>query len=60
MKLQDAIQTAARVFAQRGQYRPSHCDVRCTINDLVDRHYNQDRAFRKVRAILTGAEICNQ
>jgi hypothetical protein len=62
MKLQEAIETAARAFAQRGEYHPSHCDVRCTINDLIDGNtsYHQDRAFHKVRAILAGAEICNQ
>lgn len=59
MKLKEAIETAARMFAQRGEYRPSHCDVRCTINELVDRSYSQDRAFQKVRSILAGAEICN-
>lgn len=62
MKLQEAIETAARAFAQRGEYHPSHCDVRCTINDLIDgsTSYHQDRAFHKVRAMLAGAEICNQ
>ncbi len=57
-------QMAAEAFGAIGNRRPSHCDVRCAINDLIDGYerdgaivyhgYNQDRAFRRVRAILAS------
>ena len=52
MSLKDAITEAVRHFASRGEFEPSPCDVRCMLNDIVTRHYNQERAFRKVRSAL--------
>jgi hypothetical protein len=49
-------------FAQTGNRRPSHCDVRCACNDVIDSYardgytvterYSQDKAHRAVLAIL--------
>jgi hypothetical protein len=55
--LQHAIETAAEIFAERGERKPSLCDVRCLINDLTAEnnpswYYNQEKAFRRVRRIL--------
>jgi hypothetical protein len=62
MNLQQAKIEAARHFASRGEFSPSHCDVRCAVNDLTAdnpgicaRGYNQDRAFRDVRRMLATA-----
>ena len=52
MNLKDAITEAVRHFASRGEFAPSLCDVRCILNDLVTRHYDQEKAFRKVRSAL--------
>ena len=52
MNLKDAITEAVRHFAAKGEFEPSPCDVRCLINDLVARHYNQEKAFLKVRSAL--------
>ena len=67
MKLSNAIEYAAQYFASVGEFYPSHCDVRCTINDLtrenprIMRHgYDQDRAFARVRNILKNAAIVQQ
>ena len=56
--------TIADGFAGSGNFTPTHCDVRCAVNDLLDglerdghdvRHdYNQNRAFRQVRRLLGG------
>jgi hypothetical protein len=52
----------AGIFIQSGNLTPSHCDVRCAINDLMDGYerdghkvhhgYDQDRAFHRVRGII--------
>ena len=57
--LDNAITTAAEIFAGRGETRPSACDVRCLINDLTAENsprwsYNQEKAFRRVRRILAN------
>lgn len=63
MNVKEAINEAARHFAQAGNFRPSHCDVRCLINDLTEdnpgvraRGYDQDRAHNAVCRILSAAE----
>lgn len=53
---------AADHFAQKGDRSPSHCDVRCVCNDILESYerdgytvphgYSQDKAHREVRAIL--------
>ena len=66
MTIRDAIQEAARHFASRGEFSPSHCDVRCFINDLthvnpriVREGYNQDLAHKRVCNLLKAAAIFN-
>jgi hypothetical protein len=65
MTITQAIEQAAQYFASVGEFSPSHCDVRCTINDLTQDNarisrdgYNQDLAFKRVRNILKAAAIC--
>ena len=60
----DAIQQTAQHFASVGEFSPSHCDVRCMINDLtqdnpriVREGYNQDVAFARVLNLLKKAAI---
>lgn len=57
MNVTQAIYHVAQRY-QRGD-KPSHCDVRCQINDLVADNerisrngYDQDRAFMRVRRAL--------
>jgi hypothetical protein len=64
MTIKDAIQQAAQHFASVGEFSPSHCDVRCMINDLtqdnpriVREGYNQDVAFARVCNLLKSAAI---
>ena len=64
MNIKDAIQQTAQHFASIGEFSPSHCDVRCFINDLtqdnariVREGYNQDAAFARVRNLLKTAAI---
>lgn len=65
MNLTEAKTEAARGFLRAGNLRPSHCDVRCTINDLTAdnaricaRGYDQDRAHRDVcRMIRIAAAV---
>lgn len=64
MNISNAIEHAAQYFASIGEFYPSHCDVRCLINDItqdkpriVREGYNQDRAFSRVRNILKNATI---
>ena len=64
MTTKEAIQEAARYFASVGEFSPSHCDVRCAINDLtqdnariVREGYNQDLAFTRVLNLLKTAAI---
>ena len=57
--LENEIETAAEIFAERGERSPSLCDVRCLINDLTAENnprwfYNQEKAFRRVRRILAN------
>jgi hypothetical protein len=52
----------ADAFASTGNTTPTHCDVRCAVNDMLDSlsrdghavrsDYSQDRAFRVVRGLL--------
>jgi len=52
----------AEAFARSYNFTPSHCDVRCFINDSLDSYekdghrvyhgYSQDRAFKQVREAL--------
>lgn len=49
-------------FRFAGNRTPSHCDVRCAVNEAlesysrdgyaVNHHYSQDHAFRAVRRLL--------
>lgn len=55
MNVNEAIDRAALHFYMDGNLHPSHCDVRCMINDLTAdnpgicaKGYNQDRAHRDV------------
>jgi hypothetical protein len=64
MTIKDAIQQTAQYFASIGEFSPSHCDVRCMINDLtqdnariVREGYNQDVAFARVLNLLKKAAI---
>jgi hypothetical protein len=64
MTIKEAIQEAARYFASVGDFSPSHCDVRCMINDLtqdnpriVREGYNQDLAHKRVCNLLFAAAI---
>lgn len=64
MNISTAIQHAAQHFASIGEFSPSHCDVRCLINDLTQDNprimrdgYNQDHAFVRVRNILKNPAI---
>lgn len=64
MTIKDAIHEAARYFASVGDFSPSHCDVRCMINDLTQENprivregYNQDVAFARVCNLLKTAAI---
>jgi hypothetical protein len=64
MTLKEAIQEAARYFAGVGEFSPTHCDIRCMINDLtqdnariVREGYNQDLAFARVCNLLKSASI---
>ena len=66
MTIKQAIEQTAQYFASIGEFSPSHCDVRCTINDLTRDNariakdgYNQDLAFKRVRNILKAAAICH-
>lgn len=62
MKMREIYVMAAQHFASAGEFRPSHCDVRCTVNDImeslsrdgygVNAYYSQDMAFRTVRRLL--------
>lgn len=52
----------AESFRSNGNLTPTHCDVRCAVNDTLDAlskdghavtfSYSQDRAFSDVRAML--------
>jgi hypothetical protein len=64
IKIKDAIEQTAQYFASVGEFSPSHCDVRCMINDLtqdnpriVREGYNQDVAFARVCNLLKSAAI---
>lgn len=64
MKIKESIQQTAQHFANVGEFSPSHCDVRCMINDLtqdnariVREGYNQDVAFARVCNLLKTAAI---
>jgi hypothetical protein len=66
MNTTEAIQEAARYFASVGEFSPSHCDVRCMINDLTQDNarivrdgYNQDLAHKRVCNLLKTAAIFN-
>lgn len=53
MKLQQVIEDLIEYYVEK-ETVPSHCDVRCAINDMLDdsyneKGYNQDRAFKIVR-----------
>ena len=67
MNISNAIEYAAQHFASIGEFYPSHCDVRCLINDMTQDNprimrdgYDQDRAFTRVRNILKNAAIVQQ
>ena len=50
MKVNEAIKETAHAIL-RGEISSSDCDIRCTLNDLIDyeRDYNQPRAIKRVR-----------
>lgn len=59
MNITQSIHHAAESFRDAGHLSPSHCDVRCAINDLTAddpaisrRGYNQTRAWLQVRRQL--------
>ena len=59
MNVTEAIEFAADAFRSAGNLSPSHCDVRCTINDLTRDNpriyrqgYDQTRAWQRVRQML--------
>ena len=57
-----AYDNTADYFRRQGNMHPSHCDVRCTINDFLDirerdgyrvhHGYNQDKAHTEVLKLL--------
>jgi hypothetical protein len=59
----EVYQTVADGFRETGELAPTHCDVRCAVNDLLDSlsrdgcavsfDYSQDAAFRTVRRLLS-------
>ena len=53
MTTTEAIKETARAII-RGEISQSDCDIRCTLNDLIDygREYNQPRAIKQVRKIV--------
>ena len=64
MTIKDAIQQTAQHFASIGDFSPSHCDVRCFINDLTQDNariaregYNQELAHKRVCNLLFAAAI---
>jgi hypothetical protein len=67
MTIKTAIEQAAHHFASAGDFFPSHCDVRCLINDMTQDNqriardgYNQDLAFKRVRNILKSIRLASQ
>lgn len=58
--LSEIYEETAAAFLQAGNPTPTHCDVRCAINDALDAYdkdgyrvsfgYNQDRAYKSVLA----------
>jgi hypothetical protein len=55
LSVRDAIDYSVAHFARAGNWKPTHCDVRCLINDLVgDVTYSQDNAYMSV---LKGLEL---
>lgn len=62
MPMAEIYQSVAESFAATGNRKPSHCDVRCAVNDALDaldrdgfkvhHEYSQDRAFSTVRNLL--------
>jgi hypothetical protein len=66
MTINQAIEQAAQYFASAGDFFPSHCDVRCLINDMTQDNqriardgYNQDLAFKRVRNILKSIRLAS-
>jgi hypothetical protein len=60
----EAICEAARYFAGEKAFSPSHCDVRCLINDLTQENprilrdgYNQNMAHKRVCNILKATAL---
>lgn len=59
--MSDIYEQVASGLLRSGNVHPSHCDVRCAVNDTLHhyerdgyrvRHdYNQDRAFKAVRRL---------
>ena len=56
MRLQEAKYQVAAYFSNKEEYGPSHCDVRCMINDLYDKAYNQDNTHKHVLKLLKTAQ----
>ena len=59
MTVNEAIKEAARYFKARGNYSPSHCDVRCFVNDatadnpnIVNKGYDQNHAHKRVCRLI--------
>lgn len=56
MKTKEAILYTARSFARSGNFRPSHCEVRLMLNDLIDnQEYAQNHAVKRVWKLLADA-----
>lgn len=59
MNVTQSIEAVVQRFKNTDELRPSHCDVRCMINDMtrdndrINKHgYDQDRAWLAVRRKL--------
>lgn len=60
--LKAGLEALAENFRASGNFTPTHCDVRCHVNDMLDdasrsgyrvnHGYSQDRAFAIVRRTL--------
>jgi hypothetical protein len=64
LKMQDVYEITANALKRSSDSLPSHCTVRCMINDILDAYeregytvnhgYSQDKAFKEVRKLLSA------
>ena len=64
MNLSEAKIETARYWIRKGHFNPSHCDVRCCVNDLTAdnpriaaRGYDQDKAHRDVLRLIRSYRL---